>query len=361
MCTYVGRICPYLHGRRGGHIFAVACCTQLFAVFVSAIVVRSRFTLWLPSWLASCSSRRSRALVWFASASVMAPYARSPPVPTFPIVTGLHKTELVLRGGFLDTPAVLTGLRVVEGRQYVTLHKHNKTLVRFLTGKATFRRPLARTAIIEGLMAARALKQKTLIADSEASVESAAPGDDDDDDLDLADGPKSSAVTPAKRTSWRKAFVNKTQLPLADVVEVLRPGSDPFRPRMLLSTVRGNEAVAIEATADNLEVVLCAVRDDESSVAPSGTTGGGEPRKRPPRKLDDGSREYFIRGRWVNKRRERDEAGAVKVRTLLRRPTDEPPKAGRRRARQTGSGLAPSGAFRQIPVKVEVDDLNLDL
>ena len=72
-------------------------------------------------------------------------------VVTFPVCVGLHSTELVLRGGSLNGPSVLSGLRVVDDKQFVHLQQPNPVLCKFLIGKAACFRPMAKTSVVEEL------------------------------------------------------------------------------------------------------------------------------------------------------------------------------------------------------------------
>jgi hypothetical protein len=70
-------------------------------------------------------------------------------------VVGLMPNELVLRGGGLADPAVLTGLREIAGMNFAPLQKTSKVLHEFLTGRKKSHHKLADLQVIHLLSAAR--------------------------------------------------------------------------------------------------------------------------------------------------------------------------------------------------------------
>ena len=58
------------------------------------------------------------------------------------MVGAIDETELVLRGGYLKSPVVATGLKVVGGKKYIYLTKNNRILNNFLKGKLNSKNPL---------------------------------------------------------------------------------------------------------------------------------------------------------------------------------------------------------------------------
>ena len=233
--------------------------------------------------------------------------AAAPPEATFPVCVGLHSTELVLRGGSLKGPEVLAGLRVVDGKPFVYLQQSNTVLCRFLTGHPACFRPLAKTSVVEDLRRLRdeafSTATNELIAASAPVPEPAASVDD----LGLEEATARDGGSNQPRVSGRWIRQRRTailkQVPRTMTVTCSRPGAAPW-PVTLLSE-NGRSAPAMWATAENFDRLLELVRADIASGAykrlPYPKSGAPEGRRAPKRK-PDGTKEYFIRGRWVAKK-----------------------------------------------------------
>ena len=258
-------------------------------------------------------------------------------VVTFPVCVGVHATELVLRGGSLKGPAVLSGLRVVDEQQFVYLQQSNPVLCKFLTGQAACARPMAKTSVVEDLrkLRDRAYKEALdglLAAGAPAPLVNAPAASVDDLDLEAPEAePAASVDAPAASRSsrwYRRAA--RLQVPRTTTVTCQRPGAAPWSVTLLMENGRG--APAMLATAENFDRLLEFVRGEVASdtfrrkAHPKANKAEG---RRKPRTLEDGAREYFVRGRWVAKRKVLGDDGIKRVRTLKRKPTEEMTAAAR--------------------------------
>lgn len=279
------------------------------------------------------------------------------PIARFPVCVGLHSSELVLRGGSLKEPEVLSGLRVVDGKPFLYLQQSNRVLCKFLTGRAACFRPLVTTSVVEELRRLRdQAYRETMTALVKASstqapkvTEEGAPVDDLD--LEAPTGetlvPCDGAFSRARARALRKAA--RKQVPRTTVVTCERPGAAPWSVTLLLENGRG--APAMWATADNFDRLLELVRGDIAAGTfrrkphPQASSAEG---RRPPRRRADGVKEYFIKGRWVAKTTVIGVDGTKRVRTLKRKPTEEAAGA----ARAVPPRAAP-------PLQEESDDLEL--
>ena len=66
-------------------------------------------------------------------------------------VTTLHPTEIVLRGGFLVDPLLVTDLLMIDDKKFITLQKWTPALSLFLTGKTAKTLPLRGARIFEAM------------------------------------------------------------------------------------------------------------------------------------------------------------------------------------------------------------------
>lgn len=266
-----------------------------------------------------------------------------------PVSTSLRPDETVLRGGLLKHAVVLGGLRVVENRQFVVLNKSNKLLCQFLTGQAAFRRPLRLSSIVEELQSARDRKYQDLLGQRSAASAPEPPQTASVaasvDDLGL-DEPISDKASVARQSRRLRASARK-QVPRIAPVELHRPGRPVWICNVLMDNGRG--APAVEATTSNMQWLVDLVSSDiTSGVSPRLAYGAPSGAKRRPRLLADGSREYFVRGSWIKKKKV-----AGKFRTMKRRPSDEEVPPRRRRVVRH----APA----QLAVASDVDPLDMPL
>ena len=131
-----------------------------------------------------------------------------------PAVTGLLRGEMVLRGGFLSEPCVITGLVMVADRGFVPLTRTGSwSLTRFLTGRPARSKPLAGLPIFDALASARAAaahqyRMESIAASAvpSGSVASGPSGRDDGEaEIDLGlddDEPSSVASQPAHTRTY---------------------------------------------------------------------------------------------------------------------------------------------------------------
>ncbi len=80
-----------------------------------------------------------------------------------PIRLGCLPDEIVLRGGLLPKPVIVSNIRVVAGAPYLYLIKSNSVLCQFLAGQTSCKRPLVKTSVFETLQLARNTRFKALI------------------------------------------------------------------------------------------------------------------------------------------------------------------------------------------------------
>ena len=98
-----------------------------------------------------------------------------------PVITGLQPTEIVLRGGYLTGPMVLTRLRLCDGIKFCYLWKASHELARFLCKGQLRARPLAATAVFENLVKLRNDKFRELHKASMRAEEDEGDGNDEPD------------------------------------------------------------------------------------------------------------------------------------------------------------------------------------
>ena len=108
----------------------------------------------------------------------------------------LKATEIVLRGGQMKKPVLISGLTCRDGKKYIYLWKNSNDLSKGFAGLPACKRPLANTMVFEKLAQARNVKRSALLAelanDGEVSGDELAPAADLDLDVDI--GPKASAA-----------------------------------------------------------------------------------------------------------------------------------------------------------------------
>jgi hypothetical protein len=189
---------------------------------------------------------------------------------------GLRAGEQILRGGMLQHPVLITGLRLaLDGTAFVALAKESGPLTRFLTGQSTATKPLSKTLVIETLLQTRNMAVEQLLKAVRAGGVGVVPlADASADDqlavLDLGDdddsGPQASPVKKKGRTPSKAVLL--PQLPETIVVDY--PGSD-WQVEVL--TENANRAVHVKFTVENMDALFALVAEDLNS--------GGVKRKRP--------------------------------------------------------------------------------
>ena len=253
-----------------------------------------------------------------------------------PVSVGCLPTELVLRGGYLKEPVVVSDLLVFEGLQYVTLYKVAPVLNKFLAGLASCKRPLAKSLLFETLAA----KRNELIEEKKRSVQAGGMAAIFGDTTDLAAGlgldDGASEPPSAKKARRRHVPVKRVieLLPETAVVTLERPGQT-WEVRMLLES--RTKAPSVEATAENFAAMFEWVQAEfEGGSSRRRKHGASEPPVREPRG-QKGAREYLVRNKWVKKVAAPEAAPARRpysqgFRTLKRRRSDEPAAAARKRS-----------------------------
>ena len=76
----------------------------------------------------------------------------------------LKDTEIVIRGGQMKKPTLITGLTCRDGKKYLYLWKNSNELSLCFAGQPACKRPLAKTMIFEKLAQARQTKRAALLA-----------------------------------------------------------------------------------------------------------------------------------------------------------------------------------------------------
>ena len=270
---------------------------------------------------------------------------------SLPVILGTLPTELVIRGGHLKEPAMLKGLLITNERRFVLLLKANKVLSGFLAGVTPGKRPLARTLIIEKLAELRNIKHKELVAElrlpaggDAAAIVPIAAGPVDDLGLD---SPGAAPVEDVRMDRASRALCLRSvqrQLPQIVVVSVERPDGTTWLPVLLLD--RAPKAPAMECTADNLQALFDFVQADfDDGSSHRRPYGSDRPHglAKAPRQYPDGSREYWVRGKWIRKTKLPTTPPAnLRFKTLKRKSSDE--ASGRAGASGQGSKKSRRGA-----------------
>ena len=268
---------------------------------------------------------------------------------------GLKLGEMVLRGGMLKRPTVISGVKIVHGCGFVYLWKTSRWLNEFLAGGMRGARPLSCTAVPEALQELR--ERARLQSLQDASVEDASDGAAGT--LDRTEALGFDAPAPAAASGYkgskRKRLAAKALLPLTVEVTLTTPGFDPWKVRLLLESVQ--RAVAMEVTTDNLTALYLRVQADLAAgrkLRPRYGSGGGgaggaasQVRRKKPRHYEDGSKEYSVGRRWVRKIPEQAAGGRPpfagpsfrRFKVLKRRHTEDAAAEALRRA-PTPAGLA---------------------
>jgi hypothetical protein len=261
---------------------------------------------------------------------------------------GTMPTEMVIRGGMLKGPAVLTGLCTALDKPFVPLRKSDKVLSLFLTGRPSSQRPLAKTLIIETLLTLRNNKRIDLAAeirmpagdDAGAMV---AVADGLADDLGL-DDPAEVLVAVDPVGKRRRGICNRavlSQLPRTATVSVERTDGTVWEPVLLVDVA--HKAPAMECVVANFQALFEIVQGQMSDGTSQRKQHGQEhplPGSKAPRHHPDGSREYWVRGKWVRRYKIASSTRPAlrKYRTLKRKSSDEAAAAARARPRARGRG-----------------------
>ena len=268
-----------------------------------------------------------------------------------PIALGCLPGELVLRGGLLPKPVILTNVKFVGNRPFLLLWKGHPAICKFLTGLSSCKRPLANSSVFESLQSLRNCKFQLLVKQARASQTVADPKEQVDlvDQLGL-DAPEVKA-SPTKLGRPVSALRLSSQLPAFASVSYDHP--DGWEPVLLMEA--GSKAPAMEATADNLQTLFALVALELAVGTTKRARHGADPASpRPAPRGPAGSREYFVGNRWVKKIRSPDSGGAarppyaMRFRTLKRKASDEAaaPKFKAKQSRRDGAAKA--AAYRAL-------------
>jgi hypothetical protein len=217
-----------------------------------------------------------------------------------PIACGGLPSELVVRGGGLEKPVVLTELKEESGKRFYHLVKDNEVLALLLTGSGKSRRLLANSLTIENLGRLRDDKFAELATDLgwQSGSQSSAPVDDG---LGLV---PASTLKSSPRKLRCPPQINLL-MPRTAEVEMEMPDGTPWRPLVLLGDRKSNPY--IEATEENFNNLYILVQHEMSggdSKRERHGAGREADEKKDPRLLDNGSKEYWVesRQRWYQKK-----------------------------------------------------------
>lgn len=210
---------------------------------------------------------------------------------------GLAEDEIVLRGGFLKSPAIYGGCTEVGGAMFMPLLKSDPVFSNFLSPRPCNKRPLRGTTVPEELQKLRNQFIVTKGEDQEA--------DDYAKDLGLG------GEAPSKK---RRVYKDKAEKTLPPTVEVVykKEGFADWRVRLKVDKwVR--YAPAMEVTAENLQALFERVRADlEDGGVKRERFGGPVGAARQPKGPRE-KRRFWIGTKWLEKRRleEEEEGGAA--------------------------------------------------
>lgn len=222
---------------------------------------------------------------------------------------GLKPGEMVLRGGMLPGPTVITGVKTVHGCGFMYLWKTSRFLNAFLAGKMSAERPLSCTAVPEALQELREVARHELLRGAVADDASGEASGQVDPTAALGFDAPSPAEAMLEKRSKRQRPSAKALLPSLVSVTLKKDGFEPWTVRLLLESAQ--KAVAMEVTVANLTALYLRVQADLAAgvkLRPRHGHGKGgaaamstDALRRKPRHYDDGSKEYAVRNRWVRK------------------------------------------------------------
>jgi hypothetical protein len=275
---------------------------------------------------------------------------------------GTLPTEMVIRGGMLKGPAVLTGLCTALDKPFIPLRKSDKVLSLFLTGRPAGLRPLANTLIIEKLLELRNNKRRDLAAEIRRdlrmpAVDDAgamvAVADGQVDDLGL-DDPAEVLVAVDPVDKRRRGICNRavlSQLPRTAAVSVERPDGTVWEPVLLVDVA--HKAPAMECVVANFQALFEIVQGQMTDGTSQRKQYGKEhplSESKAPRHHPDGSREYWVRGKWIRRYKipSSSRPALRKYRTLKRKSSDEAAAAARARPRARGRGRKAASSVAQV-------------
>ena len=202
---------------------------------------------------------------------------------------GLAPGEVVLRGGFLNGPAIMGGCEEVGGAMYMPMLKSDPILSNFLSPMPCNRRPLRGTTVLEEL---QRLRNEYICSAGTVPP----PEAEDDETQQLGLGGDASAK---KRRS--RAKLEKTLPPTVEVV-LAKSGFPDWRVKLKVEKwVR--MAPAMEVTCAKLRALFARVRADlEEGRIKRERNGGPQGAARRPR-VAGGKRGYWKGKKWLLKER----------------------------------------------------------
>ena len=235
------------------------------------------------------------------------------------VIVGPGNMDVILRGGFLIRPLVMTACAVVDSKKFVRLWKGSAELSAFLTPSSVSKRPLVNCSVFKALGDARRHARGVrlaLLSDAHRPETAASQGQELSETLDFDEPADGSSPLPEKMT--RKHIRRMTTQLLACVqVSLEREGQDPWTPWILIDA-KTNVAPAMEATQENFrilhEMILEEMSHDQcssteilsstESMSTGDATVSSQRVKNLPRCGPDGAREYYhAKKGWVRRAR----------------------------------------------------------
>ena len=178
--------------------------------------------------------------------------------------TGLDASEMVVRGGRLSAPTLLTGLIFgSNNRRFLRLRKGHEGLCRFLTGQGSYQCPLAKTAAFETI---RLRREDAMRALGEAMFKGpAAEAAEEEPEADPMsalgiDEPPSWPCRPqadSRRIKRMRKSAAKQAMPSSSVTVCLGQGL-----QIEVLAESGKCLPAIEATASSLWAVFRLIQQE---------------------------------------------------------------------------------------------------
>ena len=264
---------------------------------------------------------------------------------------GLAPDEVVLRGGFLQGPAIVGGCEEVDGAMYMPLLKHDPVLSNFLSPLPCNRRPLRGTTVLQELQRLR--------NDYISSAGTFPPAEADDAETEqLGLGGDASAKKRRSRAKLEKA------LPRTVEVVLVKSGFPDWRVNLKLDKYT-RMVPAMEVTPANLRALFQRVRADlEEGRIKLERKGGCQGAARRPRTAA-GRRGYWKGKKWLLKERVVQEDPAAmghEADAPATPPSGQRAKRTRYRTLVKADSLASSparrgrpAATRRVPGRTEAD------
>ena len=179
-----------------------------------------------------------------------------------PVEFGLKPTELLLRGGRLDHPLVLSDVRWADGKPFFDLHKDSKELCMLLARQKPYARPLSGRPLFEELKyvrndwcmnAIRASKNLDRHEDAAGVLTAIDEKPIHGGEEPVSAGEKFVSHTNARHK--RMSFWDLALLPKFHEIPFTTEGLDTIWSPLVLLEV-GQKSVSIEATVANFDSLL---------------------------------------------------------------------------------------------------------